>query len=184
MLRLRLVGDLGQVLFMPYELRDEASIKKAMRHSNVVINLIGRDWETKNFTFDDIYVHGPARIARLAKECGVEKLIHVSSLNAEEYPEPLMLPGGSKILKSKFKGEQIVRDIFPDAVVFRPSDIYGSEDRFLRYVIIHCFLCALLKNCNNFVRLQELCQHVAPSIPCRALVEEGRRDLQAASFCQ
>lgn len=135
MLRLRLVGDLGQVLFMPYELRDEASIKKALRHSNVVINLIGRDWETKNFTFDDIYVHGPARIARLAKECGVEKLIHVSSLNAEEYPEPLMLPGGSKILKTKFKGEQIVRDIFPDAVVFRPSDIYGSEDRFLRYVI-------------------------------------------------
>jgi NADH dehydrogenase (ubiquinone) 1 alpha subcomplex subunit 9 len=132
MLRLRLVGDLGQVLFMPYELRDEASIKKAMRHSNVVINLIGRDWETKNFTFEDVYVTGPARIARLAKECGVEKLIHVSSLNAEEYPEPLILPGGSKILKTKFKGEQIVRDIFPDAVVFRPSDMYGSEDRFLR----------------------------------------------------
>jgi NADH dehydrogenase (ubiquinone) 1 alpha subcomplex subunit 9 len=68
MLRLRLVGDLGQVLFMPYELRDEASIKKAMRHSNVVINLIGRDWETKNFKFEDIYVDGPARIARIQLE--------------------------------------------------------------------------------------------------------------------
>jgi len=132
MLRLRLVGDLGQVLFTPYELRDDASIKKAMRHSNVVINLIGRDWETMNYKFEDIYVKGPARIARLAKECGVEKFIHVSSLNISDHPEPIMLPGGSKILKTKFEGEQVVRDIFPDAVIFRPSDMYGSEDRFIR----------------------------------------------------
>ncbi|XP_059481212.1 NADH dehydrogenase [ubiquinone] 1 alpha subcomplex subunit 9, mitochondrial [Neocloeon triangulifer] len=131
-LRLRLVGDLGQVLFMPYDIRDDASIKKAMKYSNVVINLIGRDWETKNFKFEDIYIDGPARIARLAKESGIEKFIHVSNISAEEFPEPLLLSGGSKILKTKFIGEQVVRDIFPDAVIFRPSDMYGSEDRFLR----------------------------------------------------
>lgn len=30
-------------------------------------------------------------------------------------------------------GEQLVREEFPDAVIIRPSDIYGQEDRFLTY---------------------------------------------------
>lgn len=31
----------------PYHLNDEDSIKKCLKYSNVVINLVGRDWETK-----------------------------------------------------------------------------------------------------------------------------------------
>lgn len=86
-LRLKLVGDLGQVLFAPYDLRDEESIKKAVQYSHVVINLVGRDWETKNFTFDDVHVKGARTLARLAKEAGVEKFIHVSALNATSNPQ-------------------------------------------------------------------------------------------------
>jgi NADH dehydrogenase (ubiquinone) 1 alpha subcomplex subunit 9 len=102
-LRLRLVGDLGQVLFMPYDLRDEESLRKAMRHSNVVINLTGRDWETRNFSFDAVHVDGAARIARIARECGVEKLVHVSSLNISEHPEVQHYP-----LNIKFHSLQII----------------------------------------------------------------------------
>jgi NADH dehydrogenase (ubiquinone) 1 alpha subcomplex subunit 9 len=86
-LRLKLVGDLGQVLFAPYDLRDEESIKKAIRYSNVVINLVGRDWETKNFSFDDAHVKGARTLARLAQEAGVEKFIHVSALNVTSNPK-------------------------------------------------------------------------------------------------
>ena len=43
--------------------------------------------------------------------------------------------GGSKFLASKWHGEEAVRDEFPEAIIFRPSDIYGQEDRFLRYLI-------------------------------------------------
>jgi NADH dehydrogenase (ubiquinone) 1 alpha subcomplex subunit 9 len=130
---LKLCGDLGQVLFSPYFLKDEESLRKAMRHSNLVINLIGREWETKNFSYEEIYVTGPQTIARIAKECGVEKLIHVSALNATEDPEPLILKEGSKFLSAKWKGELAVREEFPEAVIFRPSDIYGQEDRFLTH---------------------------------------------------
>uniref|UniRef100_T1HX83 NADH dehydrogenase [ubiquinone] 1 alpha subcomplex subunit 9, mitochondrial n=5 Tax=Rhodnius TaxID=13248 RepID=T1HX83_RHOPR len=132
-LRLKLVGDLGQVLFQPYHLADEKSIYKCLKYSNVVINLVGRDWETKNFTFKDVHVDGARRIAKVAKQAGVETLIHVSSLNAHPTPEPYMLKDGSKWLASKYEGEAAVLDEFPDAIVFRPSDIYGQEDRFLRY---------------------------------------------------
>lgn len=63
-LRLRLVGDLGQTLFQFYSLHDVASIKKAIKYSNVVVNLVGRDWETNNFNFDEVHVKGARTIAR------------------------------------------------------------------------------------------------------------------------
>lgn len=53
-LRLKLVGDLGQVLFLPYHLCDEEAIRKAVKYSDIVINLVGRDWETRNFSFEQV----------------------------------------------------------------------------------------------------------------------------------
>ena len=75
---------------------------------------------------------GARNIARAAKECGVEKLIHFSSLNASDSPQPIYMKTGSAFLRSKAAGEDAVREEFPDAVVFRPADMYGPEDRFLR----------------------------------------------------
>jgi len=132
-LPLKLVGDLGQVLFTPYDLRDEESIRKAVKHSNVVINLVGREWETKNFKYKDVNVEGARLIARISKECGVKRLIHFSNLNANPHPTGLILPEGSQHLKTKYEGELAVRQEFPEATIFRPADIWGQEDRFLRY---------------------------------------------------
>ncbi|KAK3932467.1 NADH dehydrogenase [ubiquinone] 1 alpha subcomplex subunit 9, mitochondrial [Frankliniella fusca] len=132
---LKLVGDLGQVLFHPFDLRDEESIRKAVKYSNVVINLIGRDWETKNFKFEDVNVHGARRLARISKEMGVEKFIHLSALNVTPKPVPKMLWNGSGVLRSKYYGEIAVREEFPDAVVLRPALTYGMEDRWLMQ---HC----------------------------------------------
>lgn len=62
--RLKVAGDLGQVLFTAFDVRDEESIAKSVQYSNVVINLLGRDYETKNFKYKDIHVDAPRRIAR------------------------------------------------------------------------------------------------------------------------
>ena len=64
-IRLKVCGDLGQVLFQYTQLNDERAIRDAVKHSNVVINLIGREFETKNFTYNDVHVDGARRIARL-----------------------------------------------------------------------------------------------------------------------
>lgn len=130
---LKLTGDLGQVLFHPFDLKDEDSIRRAVKYSNVVINLIGRDWETKNYKFEDVNVHGARRLARISREMGVEKFIHLSALNATPKPEPKMLWNGSGVLRSKYYGELAVREEFPDAVILRPALTYGMEDRWLMH---------------------------------------------------
>lgn len=66
-IRLKVCGDLGQVLFHFYDLRDEKAIRDAVKYSNVVINLVGREFETKNFKFNDVHVEGARRIARQVK---------------------------------------------------------------------------------------------------------------------
>ncbi|OQR78095.1 NADH dehydrogenase-like [Tropilaelaps mercedesae] len=129
---LKVAGDLGQILFHPFNLRDEESIAKAMQHSNVVINLIGKDIETSNFSFKDVHVDGARRVARLARECGVEKFIHFSALNVTEKPKKMAVRA-TEFYSSKWEGEQAVREEFPESIIFRPSDIFGLEDRFLRY---------------------------------------------------
>uniref|UniRef100_A0A1A9UR98 NADH dehydrogenase [ubiquinone] 1 alpha subcomplex subunit 9, mitochondrial n=1 Tax=Glossina austeni TaxID=7395 RepID=A0A1A9UR98_GLOAU len=132
-MRLKVCGDLGQVLFHFYDLRDVKAIRTACKYSNVVINLVGREYETKNFKFKDVHVDGARRIARICREMGVERLIHVSALNVDPEPESHIISGGSKFLRSKRLGEQAVFEEFPKATIIRPADIYGSEDRFLRY---------------------------------------------------
>lgn len=120
------MGDLGQILLFNYDLRDPKSVADMMEHSNVVINLVGRNFPTGNFSFDDCHVEGARTIARAAKNAGVSRLIHISALNANENSP-------SQFLQSKAKGEKAVREEFPEAIILRPSDIYGHEDKFFNY---------------------------------------------------
>jgi len=133
MMRLKCVGDLGQVLFTPLELKDEDSIRRAVAHSNIVINLLGRTWETRNYSFEDVNITGPQRIAKVCKEMGVQRLVHMSHVNAREEPEVAFLKGGSRFLSTKYQGELAVKSEFPEATIFRCSDVYGEGDSFVNY---------------------------------------------------
>ncbi|TYH94534.1 hypothetical protein ES332_A12G047900v1 [Gossypium tomentosum] len=51
---LKLMGDLGQIVPMKYDPRDENSIKAVIAKANVVIKLIGREYETRKFSFEEV----------------------------------------------------------------------------------------------------------------------------------
>uniref|UniRef100_UPI0025AEB8EB NADH dehydrogenase [ubiquinone] 1 alpha subcomplex subunit 9, mitochondrial n=1 Tax=Doryrhamphus excisus TaxID=161450 RepID=UPI0025AEB8EB len=120
------MGDLGQIIFMEWDARNKDSIKRALEHSNVVINLVGREWETRNYRFEDVFVSIPQQIAKATREAGITKFIHMSHLNAD-------IRSSSKYLRNKAVGENAVRDEFPDAIIMKPSEMFGREDRFFNY---------------------------------------------------
>ncbi|KAK3564657.1 hypothetical protein QTP86_024535 [Hemibagrus guttatus] len=109
-----------------WDARDKESIKRAVAHSDVVINLVGREWETRNYKYEDVFVTIPQQIAKASREAGVSKFIHVSHLNAD-------IRSPSKYLRNKAVGETAVRDEFPDAVILKPSEFFGREDRFFNH---------------------------------------------------
>jgi uncharacterized protein YbjT (DUF2867 family) len=65
-----------------------------------------------------------ARVARLAREAGVEQLIHVSGIGSD--PE-----SASPYIRSRGEGERVVREAFPTATLIRPSVMFGQGDAFL-----------------------------------------------------
>lgn len=48
------MGDLGQITHLSFDLRDEESLRECVRNSDTVYNLIGRDYQTKNFSYDQV----------------------------------------------------------------------------------------------------------------------------------
>lgn len=54
-----------------------------VKHSDIVYNLIGRDYETRNFDFQAVHVDAARNIASACQEVGVRRFVHVSSINAD-----------------------------------------------------------------------------------------------------
>jgi NADH dehydrogenase (ubiquinone) 1 alpha subcomplex subunit 9 len=68
----------------------------------------------RNFDFNDVNVAGARRIARIAHLSGVSKFIHVSHLNADPNSP-------SEFYRTKYEGEQAVKEAFPGATIVRPG---------------------------------------------------------------
>ncbi|RWR96089.1 NADH dehydrogenase ubiquinone 1 alpha subcomplex subunit 9, mitochondrial [Cinnamomum micranthum f. kanehirae] len=122
---LKLMGDLGQIVPMKYNPRDENSIKAVMAKANVVLNLIGREYETRNFSFDEVN-HGMAeQLAMIAKEHGgIMRFIQVSCLGASS-------TSPSRMLRAKAAAEEAILRELPEATIMKPAVMIGTEDRIL-----------------------------------------------------
>ncbi|KAI9822896.1 MAG: NADH-ubiquinone oxidoreductase 40 kDa subunit [Thelocarpon impressellum] len=121
---LKVAGDLGRVVFMEYDLRNTESIEESVRHSDVVYNLVGRNYPTKNFSYEDVHVEGAERIAEAVAKYDVDRFVHVSSYNAD-------INSPSEFFRTKARGEQVVRGIFPETTIVRLAPMFGAEDRLL-----------------------------------------------------
>ncbi|KIJ64483.1 hypothetical protein HYDPIDRAFT_28424 [Hydnomerulius pinastri MD-312] len=126
---LKPMGDLGQIVPMEWDIRNEEQIAECLRHSDIVYNLVGRDYETKNFKSADVHVAGAERVAKVAAESGVQRFVHLSHLNAS--PD-----SRSMFYRTKAEGEERVKDVFPNATIVRPGSMFGYEDKFLNNMAI------------------------------------------------
>jgi NADH dehydrogenase len=120
---LKPMGAVGQVVPLYANLGNDTSVSRAVDGADQVVNLVGILAEKRRGDFDRVQAEGPARIARLATEAGVQRLVHVSAIGANA-------ASPSHYASSKGKGEDAVRAAFPTATILRPSLVFGPEDQF------------------------------------------------------
>lgn len=116
-------GVVGQVEPIQCNIRDEASTRRVIAGADAVVNCVGVLWESGKNTFSATQDEGAGRIARIAAEEGVARLVHISAIGADA-------DGPSEYAKSKAAGEAAVIATYPGAVILRPSVIFGTEDGF------------------------------------------------------
>lgn len=117
------LGRVGQIHAMQANLRYPDSVAAAVRGADAVINLVGILAESGRQRFDAVHTFGARIVAREAKAAGVASLVHVSAIGADAQSE-------SSYARTKAAAEAAVREHFPDAVIVRPSILFGPEDGF------------------------------------------------------
>lgn len=119
----RTYGLVGQVEPVQANVRDDASVRRAMHGATAVINCVGILVTSGRQTFAAVHAEAPGRIARIASELGVARLVQISAIGADPTSD-------SDYARTKAAGEQAVQAAFPEAVILRPSIVFGVEDRF------------------------------------------------------
>lgn len=116
-------GAVGQVEPILCNIRDEASVALAMQGADAVVNCVGVLNDLGKNGFDEVQAEGAERVARIAAEQGVARMVQISAIGAGA-------DSASDYARSKAAGEAGVLKHMPDAMILRPSIIFGTEDQF------------------------------------------------------
>lgn len=117
------MGDVGQIQPVQANLRFPDSVSRAVEGAHVVVNCVGVLSPTGAQTFDAVHDEGARAVARAAREAGARRLLHISAIGASA-------ASPSRYAQSKAAGEAAVLEEFPDAIILRPSVVFGPEDDF------------------------------------------------------
>ncbi len=120
---LKVMGDVGQVELVQANVRHEASVRAALVGAQACVNLVGVLYESGRQTFDAVHATAPGLVAEAAAAAGATKFVQVSAIGADA-------DGSAGYARTKAAGEAAVRAAFPNAVVLRPSVVFGPEDGF------------------------------------------------------
>jgi len=116
------LGNVGQISAVQANLRHRWSIDRAVAGSDVVINVVGLLAESGKQKFDTVQARGAGWIADAAVNVGA-KVVHISAIGADENSV-------AEYAVTKAEGERLVYEACPDAIVLRPSVVFGPEDSF------------------------------------------------------
>ena len=116
-------GSPGQVEPVGCNIRDDASVRAALRGADAVVNCVGILNRSGANTFEAVQTEGASRVARIATELGLSRMVQLSAIGADPQSD-------SAYARSKAEGEAAVLAAFPKAVILRPSIIFGAEDGF------------------------------------------------------
>ncbi len=116
---LKAQANLGQITYVPADITQPETLTAAIAGADAVINLVGSFVDMQR-----LHVEGARNIAEASARAGVKSLVHMSAIGADAHSK-------SAYGRTKGEGEAAVRQAFPNAVIVRPSIVFGREDAFI-----------------------------------------------------
>ena len=126
--RERFPGNDPDLLSVTADIHDESSIASAIAGAYGVVNAVSLYVEHGNETFQSVHVDAAARLARLSREAGLQRLVHVSGIGSDA-------ASSSPYIRSRGEGEDAVRSAYSGATLIRPAVMFGLDDAFLNTVL-------------------------------------------------
>lgn len=114
----------GRVDRLAVDICDDRAVADALRGAHGAVNAVSLYVEKGGLTFERIHVQGAAGLARAAQDSGVARLVHISGIGADTAAR-------SKYVRARARGEQAVREAFPEVTLLRPSVLFGPGGGFL-----------------------------------------------------
>ncbi|SKA08081.1 complex I NDUFA9 subunit family protein [Consotaella salsifontis] len=115
-------GNMGQIQAIQANLRYPWSIERAISGADHVINLVGVLQSSGKQNFSSLHHEGAKAVAEAVRAAGIS-MTQMSAIGADEGSD-------SEYAKTKARGEAAVLAAVPDAVILRPSLLFGAEDQF------------------------------------------------------
>jgi NADH dehydrogenase len=116
------LGVVGQIQPVQANLRFPDSVARAAEGASAIVNLVGILYQSGAQRFDAVQAEGADAVAKAAKQEGA-RLVQMSAIGANK-------DSASDYGRTKALGEAAARAEKPDAVIVRPSIIFGPEDDF------------------------------------------------------
>jgi NADH dehydrogenase len=117
------LGMVGWVQPVQANLRYRWSVDRAVAGADRVVNLVAILAEVGRQRFDSVHAFGARAVAEAARGAGIGDIVHVSSIGADAQSDSIYA-------RTKAEGEAAVLETLPKSVIFRPSILFGPEDRF------------------------------------------------------
>ncbi|MBA3810594.1 MAG: complex I NDUFA9 subunit family protein [Caulobacteraceae bacterium] len=121
--RLPMLGDVGQIEIVQANVRDAASVGRALDGAEACVNAVAVLYQSGRQTFEGLNVAGAREIAEAARARGIGRFVQISAIGADA-------ASGADYARSKAAGEAAVREAIPSATVVRPSVVFGPGDAF------------------------------------------------------
>ena len=110
------------------DIHDDGSVANALVGAYGAVNAISLYVERGRETFQSVHVEAAERLARLAQRAGVQRLVHVSGVGSDPSSPSLYI-------RKRGEGEQAVQAAFADAILMRPTVMFGADDAFLTPIL-------------------------------------------------
>lgn len=119
---MKVMGEVGQLVPIQYQIRDVDAISQMVNHSNIVVNMVSRNYSTRNFDMYESNVEIAKNIAKAAAVADPDRFIFVSCIGASPNAK-------SQWARYKYEAEEVTKKYIPHATILRLGPVFGPEDR-------------------------------------------------------